>query len=449
MSIIRQGTLPVGSLDQAITLNVQSSGGSHFETVTTTTPYLHRTSPQDASIMKLKKVVGGTIAWNQLVKNGNFVSGVSGWVAGGNRGTLSYADNVCSYTVTTVGTASYENAINQINKSIVLNHKYLMAVEINPAHSKKVFFWLIRNSASDGTNVSMQSDTLLANTWNRVSGIVASQTSYGYMQIALNTTSSTGYSVGDVDQLRNCVCFDLTQMFGSTIADYIYSLEQANTGDGVAWFKALFGEDYYPYNGGELLSVKTSARKTYNADNVEIGSYPLDNDLELRGIPKLDSNNNLYYDGDIYKSDGSVERRYGVVDLGTLDWTYVSANTRFEVSLSDAIPPSSNSVLWSTAICARYNLVVSTNISSTDKSYGMTRLGTLLIHDSAYTDAATFKTAMSGVYLVYELATPTTESADAYTESQRVGATEEFVDGRTVEMPVGNVSEYKRLIQGD
>ena len=27
--------------------------------------------------------------------------------------------------------------------------------------------------------------------------------------------------------------FDLTQMFGSTIADYIYSLEQANAGAGV------------------------------------------------------------------------------------------------------------------------------------------------------------------------------------------------------------------------
>jgi hypothetical protein len=27
-------------------------------------------------------------------------------------------------------------------------------------------------------------------------------------------------------------------------------------------------------------------------------TYELDNDLELRGIPKLDANNQLYYDGD-------------------------------------------------------------------------------------------------------------------------------------------------------
>ena len=52
------------------------------------------------------------------------------------------------------------------------------------------------------------------------------------------------------------IFFDLTQMFGSTIADYIYSLEQSTAGAGVAWFKKLFPNDYYAYNAGELLSVE-------------------------------------------------------------------------------------------------------------------------------------------------------------------------------------------------
>lgn len=138
-----------------------------------------------------------------------------------------------------------------------------------------------------------------------------------------------------------------------------------------------------PTNAGELLSVKTSARKTYNADNVEIGNYPLDDNLELRGIPKLDSNNELYYDGDTYASDGTVTRKYGI------------------------------------------------------RAYT----------EGDATDGSTMIT--DGTNTVYALTTSTTESADAYTESQRVGTTEEFVDARTVEMPVGNVSEYKRLIQGD
>ena len=62
----------------------------------------------------------------------------------------------------------------------------------------------------------------------------------------------------------------------------------------------------------------------------------------------------------------------------------------------------------------------------------------IMIKDSAYTNPDVFKTAMSGVYLVYELATPTTESADPYTNPQIVSnwGTEQFVDERDVPVPV-------------
>jgi hypothetical protein len=51
---------------------------------------------------------------------------------------------------------------------------------------------------------------------------------------------------------------------------------------------------------------------------------------------------------------------------------------------------------------------------------------------------------MSGVYLVYELATPTTETLTPYTSPIDVeaGGTEEFVDNRTVPIPVGNETVY-------
>ena len=49
---------------------------------------------------------------------------------------------------------------------------------------------------------------------------------------------------------------------------------------------------------------------------------------------------------------------------------------------------------------------------------------------------------MSGVYLVYELATPTTESAAPYTNPQIVDdfGTEEYVTDSIV--PVGHVTKY-------
>ena len=288
MSIVRQGTLPVGSLDHAITLNVQSSGGSHFETVTDTTPYLHRASPQDvASSVKLKKVVGGTIAWNQLMEN--ILTSYNN-----NGVTASYSNGVYTFS----GTATSDISIPLVTTpQSIIGHKYLRGYTFGSAST----YFLYGGGMVVRSYLTPQ---------------IYEATTSVPMTLSLRVVSGT-----NVDGIKFTLnVFDLTQMFGSTIADYIYSLEQAHAGDGVAWFKALFPKAYYPTNRGELLSVKTSARKTYNADNVEIGSYALDGDLELRGIPKLDSNNELYYDGDTYASDGTVTRRYGVVDLGTLNW---------------------------------------------------------------------------------------------------------------------------------
>lgn len=446
MSIVRQGTLPVGSLDHAITLNVQSSGGSHFETVTDTTPYLHRASPQDvASSMKLKKVVGGTIAWNQLIQNGNF-TGTTGWTSQNVGSTLSVADGIA--TITHNGTsalAPYNPALGFASgyaPSGVIGHLYYIYMEVKSPITNLVYF------GGNQTVILPRDAPVTANTWTEVqvlkkmTKLTPSGSLFGYL--GLNSTSD--FPSGGTLQFRNINIYDLTQMFGSTIADYIYSLEQAHAGDGVAWFKALFGEDYYPYNAGELLSVKTSARKTYNADNVEIGSYALDGDLTLRGIPKLDGNNELYYDGDTYASDGTVTRRYGVVDLGSLTWEKHSSVENVFYTLEWYVPKLSASIICSKYASGNsynsYNNIADKTICSSQSS------NRVAVKDTSYNDANTFKTAMSGVYLVYELATPTTESADAYTQSQRVGATEEFVDARSVEIPVGNESEYKRLIQG-
>lgn len=52
------------------------------------------------------------------------------------------------------------------------------------------------------------------------------------------------------------MCFDLTQMFGSNIADYIYSLEQTNAGAGVSLIKQLLPKTYYNYDtGGTIVTL--------------------------------------------------------------------------------------------------------------------------------------------------------------------------------------------------
>ena len=244
------------------------------------------------------------------------------------------------------------------------------------------------------------------------------------------------------------IVFDLTQMFGSTIADYIYSLEQSQAGAGVAWFRNYFSKDYYPYDAGTLKSVQTSAHKTYDADGNVLGTYPLDSSLTLRGVPKL-VDGKLAFDGDIYPPSGEVQRRYGVVDLGTLTWSVSRGGTNYErmfANVSDikqSDPANIANILTTKYLTGAANY---TYLHTRDKTISL-HGAALYVYDSAFIGktGTEFKTAMSGVYLVYEKATPTTETASPYTEIQSVesGGSEEFV-GATI--PVGHESTYPRTL---
>ena len=373
-------------------------------------------------------------------------------------------------------------------------------------------------------------------------------------------TALTGLTAG------SDMVFDLTILFGPTIADYIYAQEQATAGAGVALAKAWAGivNDYYPYDEGSIKSVEgltahkmtgfnqwdeewevgglnasgavtgqtdrirsknlipviagqtyyfkgsyylwaydsngvfinrlsyngiggtagvvdrtvlipsgvanikfvvyTSYGTTYNHDiciNLSDPSrngvyepytahtYPLDSSLTLRGLPKLDGDS-IYYDGDVYKADGTVERRYGVVDLGTLNWSKDNQTNNpgrfYSSGLASVIrKPTASAEYGAFILCTKY--IAGENPISTpkdaDKMVAVYTNGTVYISDIAYTDntAAEFKTAMSGVYLVYALAEPTTEQADPYTELQICdpSGTEEWVGAS---MPVGHETTY-------
>ena len=380
---------------------------------------------------------------------------------------------------------------------------------------------------------------------------------------AWSVGASTGTAITGLTSGSDMV-IDLTLFWNSTIADYIYSLEQAHAGDGVSYFRSLFSADYYSYNAHELMSVKTSGKKitgfnqwdeewevgdisesngqnansstairsknyirvipnatyfvkvgsvtnlllrarfydanknfigtyaeggssvpyggtfvvpsnacymrfcpqtsygtTYNNDiciNISKTSgspkngdyepytsttYPLSN-IDLRGVYKLDANNNLYCDGDIYEADGSVDRKFRLVDLGSINWTYyqTSGHNTFNSGFF-------SSVNHGDGLCSAYVKSTATVIlSQEDKTWitylnssGKTRVS---IRDDAYTSAEAFKTAMNGEYIIVELITHDTETTDPFTSLQLVyeDGTEEYIDTRTVAIPVGHESNY-------
>lgn len=523
-------------------------------------PYLFRKSAGGDRVYE--KLIGGTIAWNQLVRNGNFAS-TSGWLA--QNSTISVTNNILSITsdTTSIGANALRTDLN-----IDFAHVVFASVEAKgntSAHLKISFYG--SGSVTQSTN-----SYSLTSSFEQINGIIKTNGTKTNYHLSIDKTTASDQVTIDC---KNAICIDLTQMFGSTIADYIYSLEQATAGAGVAWFRTLFPNDYYAYDSGSLQSVNVASKKVvgfnqwdeewevgginfntgekvvgttqirsknpikilsdkdyylnfwynlgsqgvalcfYDSDNVFISgkvkwssnlasseipsnarylmfgarytratyendicinisdpakngtyepyeehTYEFDTDVTLRGLPKLDSNNNLYYDGDTYESNGTVTRRYGIVDLGTLDYERDTSydNPFFYATIDDIgrvspIKPKIN------IFCSEKYLVVD---STSMKSFGASadnntickEIGAsrkkILIRDDSYTDAQAFKTAMSGIYLVYELATPTTESADAYTNPQIVDAdgTEEFVDyaysqsTREVAVPVGHDSLY-------
>ena len=93
------------------------------------------------------------------------------------------------------------------------------------------------------------------------------------------------------------------------------------------------------------------------------------------------------------------------VDFGTLTWNYNPNNGLFYVSgISSIIElPSSNDDV-AKVICSSYQTTTRNLSTTTDKSVAISLAGEIVIRDSSYNNADTFKSAMKGILLAYEKA---------------------------------------------
>lgn len=309
--------------------------------ITDNTPYLLRASGGGLTIgnREWDKLVGGTVAWNQLVANGNFATSAN-WQASANA-SFSITENG-EGVLTTTNTGTTIKRIGQVIPFIA-GHKYLFLLEAKS--STPVDFQAY--CGSGGSIIPFITASGIESTYQTISAIVkaGSTSNSGTFVLGTRTAAPSGGSI--VMTFKNVHLHDLTAMFGSTIADYAYTLEQNEAGSGIAWLKSygFFTEDYYAHQAGKLESVNASAHVMRDADDNIIGNYALDSSLTLRGIPKLDANNKLYYDGDTYEADGTVTRKYGT-----------RAYQSGDESLADAITDGANTV---------YKLTIPTTESAT------------------------------------------------------------------------------------
>lgn len=114
------------------------------------------------------------------------------------------------------------------------------------------------------------------------------------------------------------------------------------------------------------------------------------------------------YGGTLNVKTGVLTKKYEILDMGTLTWTYESGSgydnqvrAQYDAAKYRGDGYCSHYALQKTAV---YNTLADKHFSFTN-----TQSPCLIrVHDSSYSDAASFQAALSGVKLVYELATPVT-----------------------------------------
>ena len=413
-------------------------------------------------------IVGASVAWNQLFaakESENTVRGIT-ISASASDGTITY-----SGTRDSTGWATSNSA------SAVAGHKYLAILN--------KYTWT-------GSYISLLDGYTNKHGFNTDSACIYSPSADTTLRIGQTSEANIVVNITLIPQL-----FDLTAMFGSTIADYLYSLETAHAGDGVALFRKMFSKDYYPYSAPTLQSVSGLVSHDTVGFNQwdeewEIGRYEISDGLpstlvtdQIRSknyIPVVpgatyygyfgnnSANANIFacfYDAnkEFLGFDGTVAhyslknrtitipsnchyiRFYCNTEYGTiynhdicLNLSDTVKNGQYEPYVKHSYPLDSDVTLRGVfKLDANNNIYADGDLYEADGT--VTRYwGTRAYTEGDATDGSTMIT--DGTTTVYKLATPTTETAYPYTNPQTVDpyGTEEFVSTGIV--PVGNVSKY-------
>ena len=194
------------------------------------TPYLYRQTNSNGADRAIEEIVGGSVVWNQLVNISNLRTRTIGGLTftNNNDGSVSVA-----------GTATATNAysMNTYAVSVIAGRKYYV------------------HGVATTNNYGISITSALSSPVGTDGIVISSNQTSANINLYVNEGATLNIKV--YPQIH-----DLTAMFGTTIADYIYNLEQSSTGAGVAFFRALFPEDYYAYNAGNMMHVSgVSAKK--------------------------------------------------------------------------------------------------------------------------------------------------------------------------------------------
>lgn len=186
--------------------------------------------------------------------------------------------------------------------------------------------------------------------------------------------------------------------------------ERTTTEDAIANIKKIYGNTVVVSNN--LVSNSATAIQSKDAGDNVIGGCDLNIPTLTGKLNGTGSSVVIFPYGMGYNGanrdeliNGKAIRKLGFLDLGTLTYSYTSSTTTFAA----AHGLSSIAKHGAVAICANYTQVSSIGSSTPDKVFAFmsswSGYNYIHIKDTSYTNAAAFKTAMSGVLIIYDLAT--------------------------------------------
>ena len=325
----------------------------------------------------------GTVAFNQLIQNGNFAN-TDNWTFPDAFGTMSIANNKATLNLTS---NNQNMSITQLSSdSVYSGHVYFEKIDVT---CSKVIRPRIGYSGDNVTpsvymtpNVANQKTTCYC--FHKLTNSSGATPFKNYIYFNLNPKSLDS---GDTIVFENAQIFDLTAMFGSTIADYIYSLEQATAGAGVAFFRSIYPADYYDYDSGtnELVG-KITPNVTLNLGQTVYGG-------QLIITP-----DRTYF-----------HATWKGVDADTLTWAINSAADHIFVTNFTDIKPTG--VEYSDrkegALCSHYPADSQFTISQNMHNETWLRLAKqFFIRNNAYSTINDFVASLTDVMIAYVLETP-------------------------------------------
>ncbi len=372
-----------------------------------------KTVSTGGKLMSVKSVGGRSIVWNQLISQlaETTIAGVTG---------TKLTDKTLQISGTSTNVAFLRIAPVQ---TAIIGHKYLFHSHASDTAELSNLNGFYNNESETSKRFyEYGKGTIFTNADNAIE-----------MRLRLDADVTVNFQI--TPQL-----YDLTAMFGS-----------GNEPTSVEEFEKMFPADYYPYNAGEIVSAGT--------EEVVVGDTAHKIPEAIKALPGygcsagtarnyIDYENKKYY------------KCVDSMDLGTVNWqvetsptfgTYFSTFTdsRKFKRIGDFTKNRHN------ILCDKYLTAKRDTKEYVDKTMlldgTVSAVTQIQVKDTAYTDATTFKQAMQGVILYYELANPIVTDISTLIDDDflrnievEAGGSITFKNGNgdSYRIPVPNEEEY-------